>query len=102
MIYSVKAKKSNPTDSTYKDRQTLQFSIKLPANQYINQNSVHKLLTKIKSSTNEAIDIATNMITMNNFFAHWIKEIDTKRYGDDLQILQVNNPKIFIGIWAQF
>ena len=42
------------------------------------------------------------MITMNNFFAHWIKEIDTKRYGDDLQILQVNNSKIFIGIWAQF
>ena len=36
MIYSVKAKKGNPTDSTYKDLQTLQFSIKLPANQYIN------------------------------------------------------------------
>ena len=33
------------------------------------------------------------MITVNNyFFAHWIKEIDIKCYGDDLQILPTDNP----------
>ena len=32
------------------------------------------------------------MITVNNFLAHWIKEIDIKCYGDDLQMLLTNNP----------
>lgn len=34
------------------------------------------------------------MITVNNCFAHWIKEIDIKRYGDNLQILLTNNPTV--------
>ena len=36
------------------------------------------------------------MITFNNFFAHWIKEIDTKRLGDDLKILPTTNTFRFI------
>ena len=28
---------------------------------------------------------------MNNFFAHWIKEIDIKRLGDDIPILPTTN-----------
>ena len=36
-------------------------------------------------------DMDKNLITANNFFAHCIKEIDIKRYGDDLQILPSNN-----------
>ena len=39
MIYTVKTKK--PADSTHKDLQTLEFNIKLPANQYMNWNSLH-------------------------------------------------------------
>ena len=31
--------------------------------------------------------IYKNMITVNNFSAHWIKEMDMKRCGDDLEIL---------------
>lgn len=31
------------------------------------------------------------MITANKYFSHWIKKIDIKRYGDDLQILPVGN-----------
>ena len=30
-------------------------------------------------------------ITANNFFAHWIKEIDIKRLGDDIPILPTTN-----------
>ena len=30
------------------------------------------------------------MITVNIFFAHWIKERDIKRYGDDSQIVLTN------------
>ena len=31
------------------------------------------------------------MITVNNFFAQWIREISIKRYGDDISILPLNN-----------
>ena len=30
-------------------------------------------------------------ITINSFFAHWIKEIDIKRLGDDIPILPTTN-----------
>ena len=30
-------------------------------------------------------------MTVNNFFAHFIKEINIKRYGDDVRILPANN-----------
>ena len=30
-------------------------------------------------------------ITVNNFFAHWIKEIDIKKYGDNIPILPLSN-----------
>ena len=31
------------------------------------------------------------MITVNNFFCYWLKEIDTRRYPDDIRILPTNN-----------
>ena len=31
------------------------------------------------------------MITVNNFFAHWLKEIDVRRCPDDVRILPTNN-----------
>ena len=31
------------------------------------------------------------MITVNNCFAHWIRKIYIKRYGDDIAILPLNN-----------
>ena len=94
MIYDVRTKKV-PAYSTYKNLQTLEFNIKLPENQYMNWNSVHICLPiKVKSNTNEAKDIAANMITVNYSFAHWIKEIDIKRQEEDLQTFATNNPTV--------
>ena len=31
------------------------------------------------------------LITVNNFFGHWIKVIDIRRYLDDVRILPTNN-----------
>ena len=31
------------------------------------------------------------MITVNNFFCHWLKEIDARRYPGDVRILPTNN-----------
>ena len=28
---------------------------------------------------------------VNNFFCHWLKEIDARRYQDDVRILPTNN-----------
>ena len=32
-----------------------------------------------------------DVITVNNFFCHWLKEIDARRYPDDVRILLTNN-----------
>lgn len=93
MIYAVRTK-NVLADSTYKGLWILEFNDKLPANQYMNWNIFHIFLSiKIKSSTNEANDVATNMVIVNNFFLPigW-KKIGTKRYRDDLWTLPTNNP----------
>ena len=38
-------------------------------------------------------DIPANTIAVNNFFAHCIKEIDIKRYGNELQILPTDKSR---------
>ena len=40
-----------------------------------------------KKKTNVANDILVTEIIVNNFFAHWIKEIDIKRLDDEIPIL---------------
>lgn len=42
-----------------------------------------------------ANDIDANMITVNHFFAYWIKEKDIARYGDNLQIVPINTTDIY-------
>ena len=42
-----------------------------------------------------ANDIDANMITVNYFFAYWIKEKDIARYGDNLQIVPINTTDIY-------
>lgn len=42
-----------------------------------------------KSNVTQTID--AEMIMINSFFAHWIREANIKRYGDDITILPLNN-----------
>ena len=46
---------------------------------------------QIKKSTNTDADIDDDFMTVNNFFTHFIKEIDIRRYGDDIRILPTNS-----------
>ena len=79
-------------DDTYKDFKTAKFTINLSANQYMNFHSVHLVFPlKIKKKSNVASNIAATATSVNNFFAHWIKEIDIKRLGDDTPILPTSN-----------
>ena len=69
---------------SYKDMEQLDFPILLTENCYVNPNSIHVCFPmKIKKKSNNNADIDGNLITVNNFFAHWIKEISVIRYGSD-------------------
>ena len=46
---------------------------------------------KIKLATNNNNDIAAGVKPVNNFFSHWIKETDIKRYGNNIPILPLTN-----------
>ena len=77
--------------STYTDKQILEFSIELTKNHYMNfSNMVLCLPITFRKSTNKAQAIDVEMITVNDFFAHWIKDTSSKRYGDDIAILPIN------------
>ena len=61
----------------------LDFQILLTENYYVNPNSIHICIPiKRKKKTNKDADIDSNMITVNNFFAHWVKEISMTKYDD--------------------
>ena len=70
--------KEQPTHISYKDMEILEFQILLTSSYYTNPISIHICFPmKIKKATNETNDIDTDLITVNNFIAHLIKETDT-------------------------
>ena len=78
---------------SYKDMETLEFQIMLTNNYYTNPNSMHICFPiKIKKATNVANGIDDDLITVNNFFAHFVKEINIKRYGNDKQLIPTFSP----------
>ena len=79
--------KRKRADPNYTDKNTLQFNVVLTANPYTNFNRMHICLPiKVKSKTNNNNDIESGLITIN-FFHHWLKEAETKRYGDNTTYL---------------
>ena len=79
-------------DDTYKDLKVAEYTIQLSNNEYMNFHNVHLVFPmKIIKKSNVANDILAAEITVNNFFAHWIKEIDIKRLSDDIPILPTTN-----------
>ena len=61
---------------SYTDMEQLDFQIQLTDNYYINPNSIHICFPiKIKKKTNTALDIDADLIPVNNFLAHFVKEI---------------------------
>ena len=95
-LYQGQLKETNErkafADDTYKDLKVAEYTIQLSNNEYMNFHNVHLVFPmKIKKKSNVANDILAGEITVNNFFAHWIKEIDIKRLGDDIPILPTTN-----------
>ena len=60
----------------------LDFQILLTDNYYINANSIHICFPiKIKKNNNTALDIDADLITVNNFFTYFVKEISVTKHG---------------------
>ena len=78
---------------SYKVMEQLDFPILLTENYYVNPNSIHICFPiKIKKNSNNNADIHGDLITGNNFFAHWIKEISVTRYGSDKELPPTFSP----------
>ena len=85
-----KEKSAHPS---YKDMEQLNLQILLTENYYVNPNGIHICFPiKIKRKTNNALDIDADLITVNNFFAHWVKEISITRYGSDKELPPIFSP----------
>ena len=48
------------------------------------------LVFPMKIKKQFANNLADDVITVNNSFAHWIKELDIKRYGDRGSYFTIN------------
>ena len=47
---------------------------------------------KFKKLTNAAQNLADDLITDNNLFAHWIKEMNITKYGTNKQLIPTTTP----------
>ena len=82
--------KEKVAHSSYIDMEELDFQILLTENRYVNPGSIHICFPmKIKKPTNEAIDIDDDLITVNNFFPRFVKEISVTRHKSDKEITPI-------------
>ena len=73
--------------------ENLDFQIILTNNYYTYPNSMHICFPmKIKQKSDEDNDIDADLITVNNFFAHVVKEIGVTKYGNDKDLMPTFSP----------
>ena len=100
-IYNIEPKKAYAAQR-YVDQKTLEFTVTLAANTCTNYRSVVVISQiQIKKTPDKTADIDATMITVNNFFVCWLKEVDIKRYPDDVRITPTNNTVSIADYYAQ-
>ena len=78
---------------SYKDKEQLDFQILLTENYYVNPANIHICFPiKMKKKSNNNSDIDDDLITVNNFFAHWVKEVSITKYGSDKELPPTFSP----------
>lgn len=64
------------------------FQVLLTDSNYTNLNSMQMCFPiKIKKATHRNVDIGANMITVNNFFPHFVKEISLTKYRNNKRLI---------------
>ena len=72
---------------SYKDKEQSDFQILLTDNYYVNPSNIHICFPiKIKKKSENSSNIDGDLITVNNFFAHWVKEVSITKYGSDKEL----------------
>ena len=83
--------KNAHTSSTYTDMEQLEFVIELSADKFLNFSTIELCLPMTcRKTTNKAQAIDGDMIPVNNFFTHSVKDVNIRRYGDNIAILPSN------------
>ena len=78
---------------SYKDKEQLDFQILLTDNYYVNPSNILICFPiKILKSSDKSSHIDSDLITVNNFFAHWVKEISITKYGSDKELPPTFSP----------
>ena len=78
---------------SYKEKEQLDFQILLTDNYYVNPANIHICFPiKIKKKSDNTADVDADLITVNNFFAHWVKEISITKYGSDKELPPTFSP----------
>ena len=82
------------THPSYKDLESFDFQLLLDKNLYTNLNSLH-FVFPIKFLKKSNIDsyISDDLITVNSFFAHWIKEISITKYDTNIELIPTATPQ---------
>ena len=94
-IYYLQTKQKFASE-TYAQKNNVECEIILPTNEYTNFNNMHLFPPKkIKSKADNNNDIAAGTMPVNNFFVHWIKEVDIQRYGDDVPVLPLKTIEVY-------
>ena len=93
MIDKIEAMEQSAHPS-YKDKETFDFQLLLDKNQYTNLNSLHIcFLIGFRKAANATAAIDATIAPVNNFFAHWVKEIDITKYGTNRQRIPTSTPQ---------
>ena len=79
---------------SYKYLETFDFQLLLDKNLYTNLNSAHFVFPiKFFKKSDINADIGADLITVNNFFAHWIKEISITKYDTNKELTPTTTPQ---------
>ena len=84
----------HPSHPSYNDLETFDFQLLLDKNLYTNLNSAHFVFSNktLKKSDINA-DTGADLIAVNNFFVHWIKEISITKYGTNKELTPTMTPQ---------
>ena len=83
-----------PADTTYSDKEISDFELILDNNYYTNLKSLHLCFPiRFKKLSNIAHNLDADIYPVNNFFAHWMREIDITKYGINRSLISTTTPK---------
>ena len=83
-----------PADTTYSDKEILDFELILDNKYYANLKSLHLCFPiRFRQLSNAAHNLDADIYPVNNFFAHWIREIDITKYGTNKSLIPTTTPK---------